>query len=297
MALFHFKNSQQRTIRYFDNLNKTGIPVLFFHGFPGSYEQGLLINYTKQNIRFISFDRPGLGGSDFHNESSFLSFAKDIEELINHLDLKQVRLLGISGGAPYTLATAYHLQERVEKVSLICPLSPLSFPEVFSLMPLKTQKLFSIYKDRPFLAQLILKTYRKLFLFQPDYFFNRLISKYPEVDRKILSQPHVGSNLLNSFKSGFSQGVHGLSQDLKNYLQPLDYDFKKVTVPVDIWHGTDDNVVPHAVGEWYGKNLSKGCYHLIENEGHFSLPYKMREQILSQLLENEPLSVAGEIRV
>lgn len=287
MSVFSFKNSQGRRLRYFDNGNTSGTPILFFHGFPGGYEQGLLINSTKKNIRFISFDRPGLGESDLQGESSLLGFAKDLEELIDHLGLNQVCLMGISGGAPYTVATAFHLQTRVQKISLICPLSPLSFDEVFKAMPESSQKLFLIYKNSPLLSKLVLKTYRQLFLFHPEFFFSQMIKRYPEEDRTVLAPgSEVRTHLLKSFQTGFQQGIHGLNSDLKNYFSPLTYDLNHILTPVDIWHGTKDNVVPYQVGKWYARNLPHGNFHLIENEGHFSLPCRWHEQILDALLES-----------
>ena len=44
-----------------------------------------------------------------------------------------------------------------------------------------------------------------------------------------------------------------------------------ITVPVHVWQGTDDLMVPFAHGQWLAANLPTARPHLLTGEGHLSL--------------------------
>src|SRR5471032_1571362 len=80
----------------------TGKPVLFSHGWPldadmWEYQMEYL---SSRGFRTIAFDRRGFGRSDQPwTGNDYDTFADDIAQLIEHLDLKDVTLVGFSMGA------------------------------------------------------------------------------------------------------------------------------------------------------------------------------------------------------
>lgn len=288
MSVFRFKTHDGRNLRYYDNQNLGGEALLFFHGFPGSYEQAMLLDSTKKNIRLISFDRPGIGGSDLTPNGTLNTFAQDIAELIEHLKIKSVRLIGVSGGAPYALACALALKNKVTSMALVCPLGPLAEPEVFSQMPAKTQKLFKIALNHPKLTSIIMNGFRHYFIRRPRTVFNKMKSRYSEKDFEVLEHNHLASALIGSYLTAFEQGSKGLMLDLKNYLNDWPFDLTQIDIPTSVWHGTADQVVPSEIGSWLAKKIPGSKLNLIKGHGHYSLPYVFREDILKDLLgENQ----------
>jgi len=79
----------------------SGKPVLFSHGWPldadmWEYQMEYL---SSRGYRTIAFDRRGFGRSDQPwTGNDYDTFADDIAELINHLDLQDVTLVGFSMG-------------------------------------------------------------------------------------------------------------------------------------------------------------------------------------------------------
>jgi pimeloyl-ACP methyl ester carboxylesterase len=282
-----FELSDGRKLCYYDSKTASQDVVLFFHGFPGGYRQGLLALTSPhaKKFRFISMDRPGLGDSDLNPKGNLLSFAKDIEELLQSLKISRVRLLGISGGAPYAMACAFHLKDSVQRVSLVCPLGPLGNPEVFSAMPESSQSLFRFYRKSRFLGNVVLRIFRQYFLKSPKRAFLKLASRYPDVDRQALEPEKYSRDLIASFESAFSQGVGGLLKDVDSYLSPWPFSIAAIECPFDIWHGDADTVVPVQVGQWYSKNLRSVTMTVKEKEGHFSLPIRFMDEFLEALLE------------
>ena len=72
--------------------------------------------------------RPGVGLSTVHDGRSYTDYAKDVEELIGHLNLvdadASVAVVGYSSGGPHTLSCAAHMPEVVKAVGLIASDGP-----------------------------------------------------------------------------------------------------------------------------------------------------------------------------
>src|SRR4030095_3311791 len=86
-----------------------GAPVFFFHGWPASRLQGAGFGGAGREVgaRIISPDRPGIGASTFQAGRRLLDWPPAVAEMARQLQIKRFRVLAVSGGGPYALATAY----------------------------------------------------------------------------------------------------------------------------------------------------------------------------------------------
>lgn len=101
----------------------TGRPVLLSHGWPMSgdmweYQAPALV---AAGFRCVAFDRRGFGRSDHPAHGyDFDTFADDLADLIDWLDLRDVTLVGYSMGAgEITRYLSRHGGERVARVALV----------------------------------------------------------------------------------------------------------------------------------------------------------------------------------
>src|SRR5262249_10353538 len=78
----------------------------------------------RPGVRLLVLDRPGVGQSDPNPNLTFLSWPMDLAAFADAMGIKQFGLTSISGGAPYALATARAMPDRVIAVSLACPVAP-----------------------------------------------------------------------------------------------------------------------------------------------------------------------------
>jgi pimeloyl-ACP methyl ester carboxylesterase len=85
-------------------------------------------------VRVIAADLPGVGGSSPQPRRRIVDWGKDIEELVDALDLGTFTVAGHSGGAPHALAVAHGLPERVGKIALASPVAPLDEPGLSKLI-------------------------------------------------------------------------------------------------------------------------------------------------------------------
>src|SRR5262245_41182118 len=97
--------------------DRSGRPVLLFHGMPGSRLLCPDLGATETaGVRLITLDRPGYGRSGPHQGRTLLDSANDVRELADHLSLAHVSIIGWSSGGPHALACARGIPDRVTAV-------------------------------------------------------------------------------------------------------------------------------------------------------------------------------------
>lgn len=107
----------------------TGKPVLFSHGWPLDADMWeYQMNYlSSRGYRTIAFDRRGFGRSDQPwTGYDYDTFADDIADLINHLDLQEITLVGFSmGGGDVARYIGRHGTSRVARLALLGAVTPI----------------------------------------------------------------------------------------------------------------------------------------------------------------------------
>lgn len=104
-----------------------GFPVVYCHGAIGSPRwrtPKLDALVEGLGVRYVIVHRPGFGGSDPSPGRRVLDFAGDLSELMDRLGHRRFAVVGVSAGAPYALACAWALPNRVAAVAAVSPLGP-----------------------------------------------------------------------------------------------------------------------------------------------------------------------------
>ena len=89
--------------------------VFWHHGTPnlGSPPALLFPAADRLGLRWVSYDRPGYGGSSPHPGRAVASAAADVAEVADALGLSRFAVMGHSGGGPHALACGALLPDRV----------------------------------------------------------------------------------------------------------------------------------------------------------------------------------------
>src|SRR5215469_7699557 len=94
-----------------------GSPVAVFwhHGSPniGSPPEPLFAAAEANGLHWVSYDRPGYGGSSPHDGRNVASAAADVAAIADELGIGRFTVLGHSGGGPHALGCAALLPGRV----------------------------------------------------------------------------------------------------------------------------------------------------------------------------------------
>ena len=88
--------------------------------------------------------------------------------------------------------------------------------------------------------------------------------------------------MTETFHHAGAQGVVGVRDDGLAAVSPWGFDLASITVPVAVWQGRQDAMVPYAHGEWLVANVPGAEAHLFDDEGHLSLVTRI-ETVLTDL--------------
>lgn len=116
-------------------------------------------------------------------------------------------------------------------------------------------------------------------------------SVVPEPDRRaLLADDTVGPSVLRNGREGLKHSSDGWVDDSLAFVQPWGFELDEIKVPVFVYHGLEDAMVPVAQGRWLAKHLPpeycKG--HFLDGHGHISMQTKHLDEMLDELLVAKP---------
>ncbi len=210
----------------------SGQPIVFSHGWPLSADawEDQMVFLGEQGYRCIAHDRRGHGRSDQPwNGNDMDTYADDLADLVNALDLKDAIHVGHStGGGEVVRYLARHGTSRAAKAVLIGAVPPLMLktPENPEGQPIET-----------------FDEIRQNVLSDRSQFFQDLTEPFFGANRK---GAKVSQGLKDSFwRQGMQAGFKGVIDCIKAFSETdFTEDLKKIDIPTLILHGDDDQIVP-----------------------------------------------------
>jgi len=253
-----------------------GRPLFLFHGTPGSR---LGLHYVdgpakERGVRVVCPDRPGVGRSDPHPERTIPGYTDDVSALADALGFGRFAVLGYSGGAPYALACGARLPERVTAVGTTAGAGPHDRTGSREGCSKSDLLLLDLSLRRPFLARLIMFAWAKTALLAPSVALKGLADDLSEPDRRFLEEgvrERGAAEVMSLFTEVFRQGGGGVVLDYQLHGRPWGFSLEEVSVPVHLWHGEEDLVVPMHHAEDLSSRLPDASLHGLEDTGHFSI--------------------------
>lgn len=113
-------------VAYVEYGDPDGVPVLFFHGTPGSRVLGALYDEPARDrgVRVIAPDRPGYGRSSPWPDRTFADAPAFAVPVLDDAGVDRAGVVGFSGGGPHALALAATRGDRVTRVDLVASAAP-----------------------------------------------------------------------------------------------------------------------------------------------------------------------------
>jgi non-heme chloroperoxidase len=251
-----------------------GQPIVFSHGWPLSADDWdpQMLFFVNRGYRVIAHDRRGHGRSTQTGEGHDMDhYADDLAELAEHLDLKAAVHVGHStGGGEVVHYLARHGQDRVAKAAIISAVPPLMVKTAANPGGLPKQ----VFDD--FQAQLAAN--RSEFYLAiaagPFYGYNRPGAKPSE------------AIVRNWWRQGMMGGAKAHYDGIVAFSQ-TDFtdDLKKITVPVLVMHGDDDQIVPYADSAPLSAKLLKNATLKTYKGFPHGMPTTQAQMISADLLQ------------
>ena len=274
--------SDERRLGFAEFGDRQGKPVFYFHGFPGSrLEARLAERISRQHhARFIGIDRPGYGLSSFKPKRSIIDWADDVIALADALKIERFSILAVSGGGPYAAACASKLAHRLSAVGIICGMGPVDIPGLIRNMPRMYQKGLGLAGRFPQIATALYSVPAFFLRNYPEHVLSSMISgMVAEPDKIALKNPELLKVLCDSFREAFRNSLKWPATDAILYSRPWGFPLNGIKIPVRLWHGEKDRIVPVAMARYLAKIIPDCRATFYPDEGHFSIILNRIEEI------------------
>jgi pimeloyl-ACP methyl ester carboxylesterase len=283
-----------RTLAFCEWGDPNGSPVFSLHGTPGSRltrhpDDGV---YRQAGVRAITYDRAGYGLSTRLPGRRVAHAAADVATVADALGIERFAVTGGSGGAPHALACGALLPDRVSRCASLVGPAPygaagLERDDWLRGMVEGNVREFELSlagEDalRPELQREATEMLNNLGR-DPDHPMGEGYDLSPS-DLEMVARPEIRGMLDESLRVGCGESIDGFVDDDLSTVAPWGFDPSAITVPVAVWYGVSDTLVPPAHGEWLARTLPGATVVRLDG-GHFA-SYDRLGELLAWLAES-----------
>jgi pimeloyl-ACP methyl ester carboxylesterase len=266
-----------------------GAPVvLLHHGTPGAplpmpaqLELG-----AERGLRHVCYARPGCSGSARAEGRRVADCAADAAAVLDAVGADDCMTVGWSGGGPHALACAALLGDRVRAAATLAGVAPSDGEDLDWTAGMGQENIeeFGAARAgenalRPYLeGQLV-----ALQTITGPQVADALGDLIDEADRRVL---HGGAAeaLAAMFRDALARGVDGWLDDDLAFVRPWGFELAAIAVPVTVWQGGQDRMVPAAHGPWLAARIPGAQARFDDAHGHVSLVTDDYGAVLDDLL-------------
>jgi len=212
----------------------SGSPVVLIHGYPldgNSWERQERV-LLAAGYRVISYDRRGFGRSSQPSVGyDYDTFAADLHALLEHLDVKDIGLVGFSmGTGEVTRYLGTYGSGRVRKAALLGAIPPFL---------LQTD-------DNPEgVPGEVFEGIQSAIVADRYAYFDEFFANFYNTD--VLAPERIGDAALRaSFQTAAGASPFATYACVATWLTDFREDLEKLDVPVLVVHGTEDRILPYA---------------------------------------------------
>jgi pimeloyl-ACP methyl ester carboxylesterase len=265
-----------------------GTVLLFHDGTPGAGTPGrrFLEAAQERNLRYVAFSRPGYGGSTRRPGRNVADVAEDAVTVLDHLGAERCYTMGWSGGGPHTLATAALLPDRVIAATAVASVTPYEAEGLDFLAGMGAENIVEFgaaLAGSAALQPLLEAQWPALRTVAPGDIADALGDLIPPVDRAALTG-ELAEEMAEDIHTALAAGIWGWHDDDLAFTRPWGFDLSSIRVPLSIWQGAQDRMVPYAHGVWLAAALPGAHAHLLPDHGHLSLAVDSVGRILDAMI-------------
>lgn len=257
-----------RRLGYAEYGAPAGMPVLFFHGAPGSRRSifdDMAEAAAQRGIWLIAPDRPGYGLSDPLSGRSVRDWATDVLALTNALGIDRFNIIGFSMGSLFALDCAHALPAQVDRVAIAGGLAPMGIAGVTTEMSAAVRSLYDLARCDPGGLREVMAPLAS----SPASLLAAMTASAPAADRALLAAR--ASWFEPDFAEALRGGIEGMACDFVLSAGEWLFSLAEIQANVDLWIGTEDCNTPSAMTHHFTFMLPHNQLFELSGEGHFCL--------------------------
>jgi pimeloyl-ACP methyl ester carboxylesterase len=272
-----------RTLTFVELGDPVGSPVLHHHGGLLSATDVAPLHdvASAAGVRLISFDRPGIAGSDPMPGRTTRDGATDAAAVLDHLGLDEVRVTGWSMGGQYALATCAGLGRRVVAAAVVAGCVPIDDAAALEEIDAMDRRFTAMAEHHRLSLEKVALLWGGLARFSPRGWARATARGQGEADTAAIEEY---ADELAASAHATAQQRAGIVEEYLAWARSWGFAYVDVAQRVDVWQGTDDHLVPPEWAERIAASLPDARLRTVEGGGHFLL-HEHGAQILEALLE------------
>jgi pimeloyl-ACP methyl ester carboxylesterase len=267
---------------------ESGTVLLFHSGTPTAavrYPQ-LIAPAARRGLRTVTFSRPGYATSTPQPGRSVMDVAPDARAILDELGAERFVTIGWSGGGPHALACAALLPGRCTAAATMAGVAPYGAAGLDWLAGMgkeNVEEFGNTLKGSEALTPSLERWAAELSGVTGDQVAASLKDLVSEVDKRALTGDFA-EVMAESFRRAVSTGIAGWRDDDLAFVRHWGFELSSIRVPVAVWQGDQDRMVPFAHGRWLAGNIPGARSRLLDGDGHLSLMHHI-DRILDELVE------------
>jgi pimeloyl-ACP methyl ester carboxylesterase len=278
-----------RTLHVYDGGDPRGFAVVVHHGTPGS---GLLYepridDAREQGLRLIGYDRAGYGGSTPNPGRVVADVAADISDVLDHLGLDRFASVGGSGGGPHSLALGALVPDRCVGQCAIASPTPWEAEGIDWLAGQGEQnraEWAAALKGPEVLEPHLEGDAAELLEATAEQIRDVLSTLLSPPDKTVMTG-ELAEFIRDETARALAPGVAGWRDDDLAFTRPWGFEPSDIRVPVLLWQGVQDLMVPPDHGRWLAQRIPGVEAHISEEDGHLTIVERRTQEIHRWLRE------------
>ncbi len=249
--------------------------VFFHHGTPGSASLVRTLEDValKGNLFLVTMSRAGYGASTRQEGRDVAAAVPDTRTVLDALAVDRYAVVGWSGGGPHALACAALDAPRCIGAWSLAGVAPFTadFDWTEGMGPENVQEMELAVKGGPDYEahmEMIGTALGEATVDNVIDLFGGLLS---DPDKDALTPVAPRELFVDSLRQGFANGWRGFYDDDRAIISDWGFEPGAITVPVAVWYGDHDLMVPPTHAKWLLKTIATSSEHHFPDEGHLSL--------------------------
>jgi len=267
-----------------------GLPLVFQHGTPGG-----LISFApmaneaaSRGLRTVMYARPGYDGSTPSPGRQVVDAAEDVAAVLDHLGVGRFVTVGWSGGGPHALACAARMPGRCLAAATMAGVAPYLADGLdwrAGMGPENLAEFAAAAAGGQELIGFLATAADGMAQITGEHLAAGLGGLVDDADRAAITG-EFAEYLAASFRAALRDGVAGWRDDDIAFVRDWGFSVSDgFAVPVAVWQGDQDRMVPASHGEWLAGHLPGARAHMLRGEGHLTLAAQLFGSILDDLLD------------
>ena len=287
MDSLDFKLADGRNLDLLIGAGNSQTAIIFHHGTPSCAYiwKPWVEHFEKLGIRSIAYSRAGYYTSDRKVGRDVVGVNSDIAEVLDHFSIDRFVAVGWSGGGPHALASA--LDPRCKSAVVLAGVGMYDQPDLDFLDGMGEENLDEFghaLRGETELTKWMDANAEALKTITGEELRNSAGSLFSKSDVIAMQRKDYSDGLAEAFRLSLQVSYSGWIDDDIAFTTDWGFTLDEVKIPVAIFQGDEDLMVPGAHGRWLHERLQNSTLRMLKGEGHLSFFSASQAEILEFIL-------------